>query len=150
MIVIVCALIAYGFDPVLPSEDVNNDMIEHGHDAITEHSFLNVSDDLALLSSQLLPVVRHNTTFILTGNIQRGLPAFQLPHFSVNVSAGNATYPAYEIVWFSDMISELGSAIIIIPLFAILENVAIAKAFGKFTSINPTLHALMWNISKCK
>ncbi len=31
------------------------------------------------------------------------------------------------------MISELGSAIAIIPLLGILENVAIAKAFGNLT-----------------
>ena len=32
---------------------------------------------------------------------------------------------------FSGMISQLGSAIIIIPVIAILESVAIAKAFGR-------------------
>ena len=30
------------------------------------------------------------------------------------------------------MVSELGSAVIILPLLAILENVAIAKAFCKY------------------
>ncbi len=34
---------------------------------------------------------------------------------------------------FGGMISELGSAIAIIPLLGILENVAIAKAFGNLT-----------------
>ena len=33
---------------------------------------------------------------------------------------------------FAGMLKELGSALIIIPLIAILENVAIAKAFGEF------------------
>jgi len=62
-----------------------------------------------------------NTTFILTGNIESGLP----PPFSVNdTQTGNVTS-------FGGMISELGSAIAIIPLLGILENVAIAKAFGK-------------------
>ena len=32
---------------------------------------------------------------------------------------------------FGDMLAKLNSAIIIIPIIAILENVAIAKAFGK-------------------
>lgn len=36
-----------------------------------------------------------------------------------------------EIVDFGGMIGQLGSAIIIIPLIAILESVAIAKAFGE-------------------
>ena len=66
-----------------------------------------------------------NTTFILTGNIESGLPPFQPPPFSVNdTQTGNVTS-------FGGMISELGSAIAIIPLLGILENVAIAKAFGK-------------------
>lgn len=37
-----------------------------------------------------------------------------------------------NVTSFGGMISELGSAIAIIPLLGILENVAIAKAFGKF------------------
>ena len=45
IIVIVCALIAYGFDPVLPSQDMNTDMIELGHDAVSVLSSLIVSDD---------------------------------------------------------------------------------------------------------
>ena len=63
-----------------------------------------------------------------------GLPPFLSPPFSVNISTGNATDPSFELVGFSQMISELGSAIIILPLLVILENVAIAKAFGKFIS----------------
>ena len=134
VIVIVCALMAYGFDPVLPSEDMSKDMVELGHDAVTEHSSLNISDDHSHSDLHSLPSVTHNTTFILTGNIQRGLPAFQSPPFSINVTAGTATDPTYEVIGFSGMVSELGSAIIIIPLLVILENVAIAKAFGKFSS----------------
>jgi hypothetical protein len=68
-----------------------------------------------------------NTTFILTGNIESGLPPFQPPPFSLNdTETGNVTS-------FGGMISELGSAIAIIPLLGILENVAIAKAFGNLT-----------------
>ena len=93
VVVIVCALMAYGFDPVLPEE-----------------------------KSHL-----RNTTFILTGNIQTGIPSFQPPPFSVPV---NASDPDSGHTQFVGMVSELGSAIIIIPLLVILENVAIAKAFG--------------------
>ena len=129
VIVIICALIAYGFDPVLPEKDTDTDM-SHGHHepVLEDHHHSNVT-------SHSMPSVTHNTTFILTGNIQRGLPAFLSPPFSVNVSTGNATDPSYELVGFSQMISNLGSAIIILPLLVILENVAIAKAFGKFSFI---------------
>lgn len=68
-----------------------------------------------------------NTTFILTGNLDGGIPKFQLPPFSVkNETTGDTTAE------FGDMISELGAAIIILPLMAVLENIAIAKAFGKY------------------
>lgn len=92
VVVVVCALMAYGFDPVLPEEE-----------------------------SHL-----RNTTFILTGNIETGLPSFQPPPFSVPANDSHTGKP----IEFTGMISELGAAIIIIPLIVILENVAIAKAFG--------------------
>ena len=61
--------------------------------------------------------------FTLTGKVEPGLPAFQAPPFSVS-SNETTTH-------FGGMVSTLGSAIVIIPLIAILESVAIAKAFGK-------------------
>lgn len=68
--------------------------------------------------------------FSLTGSIQGGLPAFQPPPFSILAnSTSNGTYPSDDIA-FGDMVSKLGSAIIIIPIIAILESVAIAKAFA--------------------
>jgi len=68
-----------------------------------------------------------NTTFILTGFIDSDFPHnFKPPPFSFNdtSSVPNKFYA------FGDMVSELGSAVIILPLLAILENVAIAKAFS--------------------
>ena len=63
-----------------------------------------------------------NCVFTLTGNIQSGLPDFKPPPFSITVNSTTTD--------FGGMVSQLGSAIIIIPLIAILESVAIAKAFG--------------------
>ena len=69
--------------------------------------------------------------FTLTGSIQSGLPSFQPPPFFILAnSTRNGTFPDQDI-GFSDMVSKLGSAIIIIPIIAILESVAIAKAFGE-------------------
>lgn len=68
--------------------------------------------------------------FSLTGTIQSGLPSFQPPSFSILAnSTRNGTYPMEDIS-FGDMVGKLGSAIIIIPIIAILESVAIAKAFA--------------------
>ena len=61
--------------------------------------------------------------FILTGTVKPGLPKFKLPPFETVV--GNHT------VDFAGMISDLGSSIVLVPVIAVLGNVAIAKAFGK-------------------
>lgn len=66
-----------------------------------------------------------NEPFVLTGKITSGLPPFKLPPFSTLDSEGNEQ-------GFSEMVSELGSSIITIPLISILELVAIAKAFCMF------------------
>ena len=69
-----------------------------------------------------------NCVFTLTGQIESGLPSFQPPPFGI--SGGNDT-STDDDTDLAGMVSQLGSAIIIIPLIAILESVAIAKAFGK-------------------
>jgi len=68
-----------------------------------------------------------NCVFTLTGKIESGLPAFQPPPFTIFGSNDTSSADDTE---FSGMIAQLGSAIIIIPLIAILESVAIAKAFA--------------------
>lgn len=50
-----------------------------------------------------------------------GLPQFKPPPFSATV--GNHTYN------FAEMASTLGSAIFVVPLLSILENIALAKVF---------------------
>ena len=48
-----------------------------------------------------------------------------------NYTLNNEQYWETKYFGFGDMISTLGAAIIIIPVIAILESVAIAKAFGR-------------------
>ncbi|XP_068084506.1 sodium-independent sulfate anion transporter isoform X2 [Anabrus simplex] len=70
------------------------------------------------------------TPFSLTGKIGKGLPPFQPPPFSTIYN--NRTYE------FLDMTSELGTSLITLPLIAILETVAIAKAFSKGKALDAT------------
>lgn len=56
-----------------------------------------------------------------------GLPQLSPPPFSATV--GNHTYT------FVEMASTLGSAIFVVPLLSILENIALAKVFCKFIVI---------------
>jgi len=77
-----------------------------------------------------------DTTFTLTGNITSGFPNVGLPPFSYEEDGHEYN--------FTDMLSKLNSALIIIPIIAILENVAIAKAFagGKHVDASQEMIAL--------
>uniref|UniRef100_A0A146M5W7 Sodium-independent sulfate anion transporter n=1 Tax=Lygus hesperus TaxID=30085 RepID=A0A146M5W7_LYGHE len=70
------------------------------------------------------------TPFKLTGTVDSGLPPLELPPFSMK--KGN------ETMSFVQMTEEMGSALIVVPLIAILENIAIAKAFAKGKSVDAT------------
>lgn len=72
--------------------------------------------------------------FRVSGQIKSGLPTVSLPPFSVQV--GNQTYT------FLDMCVHYGSGIVILPLIAILANVAIAKAFAIDAAVNATQEML--------
>ena len=65
---------------------------------------------------------------ILTGNITSGLPSFEVPSF--NIEFGNKTFS------FSEVCSEMSSALLATPLVAILESVGIAKSFAKGQKID--------------
>lgn len=62
--------------------------------------------------------------FVLTGEVSEGIPSLDLPPFSTTYN--NETYE------FVDMLEIYGSSLAFIPLVALLESVAIAKAFCKF------------------
>lgn len=65
--------------------------------------------------------------FILTGKVRPGLPSFNMPPFETSYELKNGTTVD---MGFTDMISELGSSIALVPIIAVLGNVAISKAFG--------------------
>jgi sodium-independent sulfate anion transporter 11 len=58
----------------------------------------------------------------ITGSIPSGFPPFKAPVFTFQNE--NKTYTFVEIC------KNLGSALYITPLVAILESIAIAKSFG--------------------
>ncbi|CAH0579319.1 unnamed protein product [Chrysodeixis includens] len=68
--------------------------------------------------------------FLLTGEITPGLPAVRPPPFETIV--GNTTYTGGE------MLSHLGTGLIVVPLVAILGNIAIAKAFAQGKPVDAT------------
>ncbi|XP_053658078.1 sodium-independent sulfate anion transporter-like [Anopheles marshallii] len=68
--------------------------------------------------------------FSLTGAVTPGLPPVELPPFTTVLNN--------QTIGFSEMTSKLGSSIIALPLIAILETIAIVKAFSKGKSIDAT------------
>lgn len=76
--------------------------------------------------------------FILTGPVRSGLPSFGFPPFSTRVN--NQTYT------FTQMCSELNTAIVLVPIIAVLGNVAIAKAFMSEGKVDATQELLTLGI----
>lgn len=68
--------------------------------------------------------------FRLTGTVRPGLPNFNPPPFSTILN--NRT------IVLSEMVADLGTSIVLVPVIAVLGNVAIAKAFGKCDTVLPT------------
>ncbi|XP_028160708.1 sodium-independent sulfate anion transporter-like [Ostrinia furnacalis] len=79
---------------------------------------------------------QNQAPFVLTGDVKPGLPQLSAPPFSATV--GNHTYT------FAEMASTLGSAIFVVPLLSILENIALAKVFseGKYVDATQEMLAL--------
>ncbi|XP_053698359.1 sodium-independent sulfate anion transporter-like [Sabethes cyaneus] len=72
--------------------------------------------------------------FKMIGDVPKGLPSFQVPPFSVP----EITEIGQKAESFSDMLSNLGSMLIVIPLIALLEDIAICKAFANGKPVDAT------------
>ncbi|KAL1489155.1 hypothetical protein ABEB36_014096 [Hypothenemus hampei] len=90
--------------------------------------FLSISKNaLVVFLSALISYIWYSnlgtTPFRLTGPVPRGLPSIGPPPF--HVETNNST------VNFVDMVVSLGSGIMVVPIVAVLANVAIAKAYSQ-------------------
>ncbi|KAL1497197.1 hypothetical protein ABEB36_008194 [Hypothenemus hampei] len=77
--------------------------------------------------------------FRLTGNVKSGLPEFKVPPFSTVLNNSTKTFP--------DMLNDLGSSVFLVPIIAVLGNVAIAKAFASGEIIDATQE--LFTLSLC-
>ncbi|KAJ8953922.1 hypothetical protein NQ318_019162 [Aromia moschata] len=88
--------------------------------------FLSISKNaiIVLITSLVGAYLYYNggAPFKLTGPVPKGLPGFSLPPLSAKF--GN------ETVGYMEMVKSLGSGLIVIPVVAVLANVAIAKAYS--------------------
>ncbi|XP_037720691.1 sodium-independent sulfate anion transporter isoform X2 [Drosophila subpulchrella] len=81
--------------------------------------------------------------YILTGKVKSGLPNVSLPKFETTILDRNGTEIRQN---FEQMLSELGPSMIILPIIAVLGNVAISKAFGG-AGLSPTRELVALSIS---
>ncbi|XP_043651100.1 sodium-independent sulfate anion transporter isoform X2 [Drosophila teissieri] len=81
--------------------------------------------------------------FILTGKVKSGLPNVSLPKFETTILDRNGTEIRQN---FEQMLSELGPSMIILPIIAVLGNVAISKAFGG-AGLSPTRELVALSMS---
>lgn len=69
--------------------------------------------------------------FKTVGYVPPGLPQFQLPPFSYSTKMNTTSGEIVEIhESFSDMVSKMGSGLIVVPLISLLENMAVVQAFA--------------------
>ncbi|XP_063394567.1 sodium-independent sulfate anion transporter-like [Cydia fagiglandana] len=85
---------------------------------------------VGMIIAYTLKVVTDTEPFILIGEIGKGIPKVTLPPFTTTVA--NETYS------FVDMLQVYGPQSIIIPLVAIIETVAISKAFAGGKPVDAT------------
>lgn len=76
--------------------------------------------------------VREWEPFKITGYIVPGLPTPSVPHFSLTCNNGTEYYS------FGKLLGMFGSGVFIVPMIAILENIAIASAFAGGKAIDAT------------
>ncbi|XP_063393630.1 sodium-independent sulfate anion transporter-like [Cydia fagiglandana] len=85
---------------------------------------------VGMIIAYTLKVVTDTEPLILIGEIGKGIPKVTLPPFTTTVA--NETYS------FVDMLQVYGPQSIIIPLVAIIETVAISKAFAGGKPVDAT------------
>lgn len=81
----------------------------------------------------------NGSPFLLTGTVRPGLPDFKFPPFQTQINNRTIT--------FTEMVSDLGTSVILVPIIAVLGNVAIAKAFASGEIIDATQELL--TLSMC-
>ncbi|KAJ6637371.1 Sodium-independent sulfate anion transporter, partial [Pseudolycoriella hygida] len=78
------------------------------------------------------------TPFKLIGDIPPGLPNIQPPPFSMKPDSDES---------LSDMLSSMGSGLIVVPLIALMESIAICKAFSNGKSVDATQELIAIGVS---
>ncbi|CRK90509.1 CLUMA_CG004121, isoform A [Clunio marinus] len=77
--------------------------------------------------------------FKIIGQVPEGLPNFRLPPFSIPDTLNETGFPIEGTGQsFNSIVSDFGSALIVVPLIGLLENIAICKAFANGKAVDAT------------
>ncbi|XP_057371356.1 sodium-independent sulfate anion transporter-like isoform X2 [Daphnia carinata] len=90
-----------------------------------------------------------NRPFQLLGEVKCGIPNFQIPPFSFErpdeefvpsnwTDSDSDNQTSYDLVTFPEILKDMGPGMILVPVIAILEQVAIAKAFSNGAKTDST------------
>ncbi|XP_047990537.1 sodium-independent sulfate anion transporter-like [Leguminivora glycinivorella] len=93
---------------------------------------------IGMIIAYILKEVTDTEPLILIGEIGKGIPKVTLPPFTTTVA--NETYS------FADMLQIYGPQSIIIPFVAIIETVAISKAFAGGKPVDATQNDSCWTL----
>ncbi|XP_065156872.1 sodium-independent sulfate anion transporter-like isoform X2 [Atheta coriaria] len=96
---------------------------------------------IVVVGTALAYILKENgeTPFTLIDQVGEGLPPFKLPPFEIT---NNGTYYS-----FGKIIETFGSSLAFVPLVAILESVAIGKAFSKGKTLDATQELIALGVS---
>ncbi|KAJ8973168.1 hypothetical protein NQ317_007509 [Molorchus minor] len=76
--------------------------------------------------------------FKVIGQVPPGLPAVKVPPFGYEEERNSTTITHT----FLDMVTDMGSGIIVVPLITLLENIAVCKAFANGKMVDATQELL--------
>lgn len=85
--------------------------------------------------------------FKMIGDVPKGLPSVQPPPFSVPEILDESGVVIQQYESFGDMLGNLGSMLIVIPLIALLEDIAICKAFADGKAVDATQELIAIGVS---
>ncbi len=101
---------------------------------------------VVVLSSMILAYIWGNPPFKLTGSVPPGLPALHPPQFLLPNKRNDTSYG--ETLTFVETLEKLGSGPFVVAFIAILQNVAILKAYGSGQRIDGNQEILALSVIK--
>ena len=100
---------------------------------------------LIVITTTFIAYLWTDPPFKLTGNVQSGLPSIRVPSLTLP-SNGGQNVTGDEMMSFMETWQEYSTAPLVAAIIAILQNVAISKAFGSGQSVDATQEMLTLGI----